>query len=101
MHLKANGTSFSALADFLQKGYVAEFVTDEDTFDLELVGLEETINNLDIGLVTGNINVKVYMEENKITNIEKGIFVMPVTLTLPEGIIQKTPVNIGVKFKKK
>ena len=24
-----------------------------------------------------------------------------VTLTLPEGIIQKTPVNIGVKFKKK
>ena len=30
---------------------------------------------------------------------EKGIFLIPVTLDLPEGIIQKTPLNISIKFR--
>ena len=84
----------------IPQGYVAEFVTDMAQLDFEITGLEDAINNLDIGLVTGNVSVKTYMEENDITSIEKGIFLIPVTLDLPEGIIQKTPLNISIKFRK-
>ena len=83
----------------IPQGYVAEFVTDDEMVNFEIVGLEEVISNLDISLVTGNISVKAYMQENKITDINKGILVVPVTLNLPEGITLKAPLNISVKFK--
>lgn len=83
----------------IPQGYVAEFVTDDEMVNFEIVGLEEAISNLDISLVTGNISVKAYMQENKITDINKGILVVPVTLNLPEGITLKAPLNISVKFK--
>ena len=83
----------------IPQGYVAEFVTDDEMVNFELVGLEEVMSNLDISLVTGNISVKAYMQENKITDINKGILVVPVTLNLPEGITLKAPLNISVKFK--
>ena len=83
----------------IPQGYVAEFVTDDEMVNFEIVGLEEVMSNLDISLVTGNISVKAYMQENKITDINKGILVVPVTLNLPEGITLKAPLNISVKFK--
>ena len=84
----------------IPQGYVAEFVTDEDLLDLEIMGLEEAIGNLDISLVTGECNVKTYMQDNKITDLEKGILVIPVTFNIPDGITQKTPVTVSVKFRK-
>ena len=83
----------------IPQGYVAEFVTDDEMINFEIVGLEEVIGNLDISLVTGNISVKTYMQENRITDINKGILVVPVTLNLPEGITLKAPLNISVKFR--
>ena len=81
------------------EGYTAEFVTSTDTISMEITGLEDVINSLDITQVTGTVDVKAYMEENEITDPGKGIFIMPVTLTLPDGIIQKTPVTVSIKFK--
>ena len=83
----------------IPQGYVAEFVTDDEMINFEIVGLEEVIGNLDISLVTGNISIKTYMQENRITDINKGILVVPVTLNLPEGITLKAPLNISVKFR--
>lgn len=87
--------------DDIPQGYVAEFITDEEMLNLEITGLEEAINNLDISLVKGTINVKAYIEENKVEDIGKGIHMLPITLEFPDGIVQKAPVSIGVKFSEK
>ena len=81
------------------EGYSAEFVASTDTISLDITGLQDTLNNMDILQVTGAVNVKAYMEENEIKDPGKGIFMIPVTVTLPDGIIQKTPVTVSIKFK--
>lgn len=59
-------------------------------------GLAAGLSVLPNALVPAGINVGEFMMENGIVNLEPGHYEMPVTLTLPDGIKQESPITVPV-----
>lgn len=77
----------------------ASFGTSSDTVAFDVMGLEEKLKTFDISQVTATVDVKGYMETSGLNSLKESSYLIPVTITLPEGIVQKIPVNINLKFK--
>lgn len=81
------------------EGYLADFNTSTDTITFDIMGLEDVLKNFDVSQVTATVDVKAYMEQNDIDKLDKNVYLLPVTLSLPDGISQRVPVSVGVKFE--
>lgn len=81
--------------------YVATFGSSSETITFDVLGLPEQLEGLDITQITAKADVEAYMETNDIASLKEESYLIPITLGLPNGITQKLPVNINIKFKRR
>ena len=67
-------------------GMEAVLPEDTDTYTLHVSGLDAQITPLRQGAVRGTIDVKMWMEEQQITNLEAGSYTLPITFELAEEV---------------
>lgn len=81
------------------EGYTADLGTSTEVLTFDVMGMEEQLKNLNMSQVTATVDVNAYMEEKDITKLEENTYLLPVSLTLPEGITERLPVSVSVKFE--
>lgn len=81
------------------EGYTADLGTGTEVLTFDVMGMEEQLKNLNMSQVTATVDVNAYMEEKDITKLEENTYLLPVSLTLPEGITERLPVSVSVKFE--
>lgn len=81
--------------------YTATFGSTTETITFDVLGLPEQLEGLDITQITAKADVEAYMETNDIASLKEESYLIPITLSLPNGITQKLPVNINIKFKRR
>ncbi len=59
---------------------------DEKTVSIYVKGIPEVIDKTDVKDITGTINVGTYMNEQEMDELNEGVIMLPVYLTLPQGI---------------
>lgn len=82
-------------------GYEASFGSASDTIPVDIMAMPAQLEGFDASAWTAAIDLKAYMEEQDMTKINAGTYVVPVSLELPEGITLKNPVKISIKISEK
>jgi len=82
-------------------GFEAAFGSSSDTLSFDVMGLGADMDNLAEEGISGQVDVKAYMDENDITELKSVSYMMPVTLQLPDGITQRIPVNVNIRIQEK
>lgn len=67
-------------------GMEAVLQEDIETYTLHVSGLDAQITPLRQGAVRGTVDVKTWMEEQQITNLEAGSYTLPITFELAEEV---------------
>ena len=79
-----------------------EAVPDEGTAGpnrLTVSGLSDAVSAIDQAAVTGVVDIAAWMEENEISQLEAGVYQLPVSFELPEGINVKDQMFIRLRIE--
>lgn len=80
-------------------GYTVEPDEEDGRVVIELQGLNAALDAVDAGTIVGIVDVEKYMDDEDITELEEGSYVMPVSFTLPDGVRTTREYRIKVKVK--
>lgn len=84
----------------LPQGYTAELPGDVETYGLEVEGLGVHINPLYSEGITGSVDIAKWMTDADMTELESGVYTLPVTFNLSDDVIIKNTVNVQVTILK-
>lgn len=72
-----------------------------EPLNLEVMGLAKDIDVLDVSDITATVDLDAYMEEKKIDKFTEGNYLVPVNITLPDGVELKGNINMTIKLMEK
>ncbi len=81
--------------------FTADLPEDIEAYTLEVEGLTAVIDPLRQAAVSGVIDVAAWMEEQEITDLEDGVYSMPITFNLTEDVIIKNQVTAQITVHRK
>lgn len=80
----------------MPEGFVANFTETVNMPVVTLLGLEKDLTSVDD--LTGIVDVAAYMELLDMEEMVSGVYTMPVTLEIPEGLEQADPITVHLEF---
>lgn len=80
----------------LPAGFHAELPETVETYTLEVEGLNEFVEPLRAGSITGTIDMAAWMAEQNMTEMRAGAYYVPVTFELAEEVTITAPVTVHV-----
>lgn len=83
----------------LPEGYIVNYPGNINMPVVTLLGLEADLAG--VGQVGGTIDVAAYMESMELEEIASGIYALPVTIEVPEGLNLKDTVSVYLEFTTK
>ena len=72
-----------------------------EPLNLEVMGLAKDLDVLDVSDITATVDLDAYMEEKKIDKFAEGNYIVPVKITLPDGVELKGNINMTIKLMEK
>lgn len=95
LELNADQLRISGVPDGLQ----GELLMDEDeTYTLELEGLQDTIEALSESDLTGTVDIGAWMEEEGMETLSPGTYHVPVTFELEQGVAVTNAPSVRVRI---
>ncbi len=83
----------------LPEGYVVNYPGNINMPVVTLLGLEADL--AEVSQVSGTIDIAAYMESMELEEIASGIYALPVTIEVPEGLSIKDAVSVYLEFTTK
>ncbi len=80
----------------MPEGFVANFAETVNMPMVTLLGLEKDLASVED--LTGIVDVAAYMELLDMEEMVSGVYTMPVTLEIPEGLEQEDPITVHLEF---
>lgn len=80
-------------------GYVCEWAMDDDFVEFTVVGLAQNIEKIQLSSLSYKTDFSDYFVENPSEEVKPGVYAIPLTLNLPEGVTFKEPVYVKVKLE--
>lgn len=77
-------------------GFDAQFSEAEESYWLKVSGLEKIISALQAGQIRGTVDLAAWMGEEDLKELSVGVYTVPVTFSLPEGVVIELPVTLPV-----
>ncbi len=84
----------------LPQGYTASLPQERESYNLITEGLGALINPLRANTTTGSIDIKKWMDDNEITELEDGTYTLEINFSLDENIKIVNPVTVPVTILK-
>ncbi|MCR5654849.1 MAG: hypothetical protein K6G07_04345 [Lachnospiraceae bacterium] len=85
-----------------EDGKTAVLASTGDVIAISIQGVEGRLEDLDATTIKGEISVSDYMSRAGVSELEAGVYAMPITIELPDGITTtETDVVVQVRIKEK
>ncbi len=78
------------------EGLVAELPDNAESYIVTVTGLQELLDQVTEGSITGRADVAAWMEEQEMTALTPGAYNIPVDLQLPDGVRVSAPLTVHV-----
>jgi len=79
-------------------GFVVSLPEDVESYELEISGLAEHVDAVDVQTLAGIVDVQGYFAEQEIEVIKAGVYEMPVTFELTEGVSVEAAMVVQVQI---
>lgn len=84
----------------LPQGYTMEIVDESNIYELQVTGFADEISLLTEAAVLGTVDVQAWMKTQSITDLPSGVYQLPVSFELGEGVVIDQPVRMRINFVK-
>lgn len=78
----------------LPEGYLQSIADEGEYYRLRVSGLEEDLSELDQSTLGGRVDIRAWMEENRISELATGTYDIPVRFELPRKITAENTVTV-------
>ena len=79
-------------------GFMVSLPEDVESYELEISGLAEHVDAVDVQTLVGIVDVQGYFAEQEIEVIKAGVYEMPVTFELTEGVSVEEAMVVQVQI---
>lgn len=82
----------------MPEGFEGEITSDENTYQITLVGLEQNLETVDVSAIEAVVDVAAYMNDNDMEEMREGRYTAELTYNLDDSIEVKEDIKVGLNI---